>query len=162
MNWLDIIIIVALISCAVGGLFVGLIRTVFSIVGLIVAILLAGRFYLTLAGTLTFIPTDGAAKVVAFIIIFLAVIIIAAVLGIVLTKIINLTLLGWVNRLLGAVLGFFLGAIFIAAILALWVRFGDPGDITSSSSLAQLLLDRLPFILGLLPEEFDSVSNFFQ
>jgi uncharacterized membrane protein required for colicin V production len=79
-------------------------------VGLIVGIVLAGRFYASLAGSLSFISDESVARVAAFIIIFLLVIIIASILGVVLTKLISAVMLGWVNRLLGAIFGFFLGA----------------------------------------------------
>jgi len=70
-------------------------------------------------------------------------------------------MMGWVNRLGGAIFGFLLGAIFCGALLAIWANFLGTGAITSSG-LATLLLDRFPMVLALLPEEFDAVRSFFQ
>ena len=162
MNWLDIVILVLLVISAIGGFATGLIKTVFSLVGLIVGVVLAGHFYVGFSNYLTFIPGDNGPRVAAFIIIFLIVMIVAALLGILLTKIVSAIMLGWVNRLGGAVLGVILGAFFVAAILAVWVKFANPGDAITNSKIASVLLDKLPFILGLLPSEFDSVRQFFQ
>jgi membrane protein required for colicin V production len=162
MNWLDIIIIVVLIGSAVGGLFSGLIRTVFSLAGLVIGVVLAGRFYTALAGHLGFISSEKVASIVAFIIIFLAVMIIAALLGVLFTRLVSAILLGWINRLAGAVLGAILGALFIAAILAIWAKYSSGIGAIPDSALAPILLQYFPAVLSLLPSEFDSIRAFFR
>ncbi len=162
MNWLDIVIIVLLLISAVGGLFNGLIKSVFSLVGLIVGVVLAGRFYTGLAGLLRFIPDENIARIVAFIIIFLVIIIIAAILGVILTKLVSTMLLGWLNRLGGAVFGVLIGAVFIAAILVIWVKYLGANSVISGSGIAHILVDGFPLVLALLPKEFDIVRQFFQ
>jgi len=49
-----------------------------------------------------------------------------------------------------------------AAVLAACVKFGLGSDFIHGSGIARLLLDWLPVVLGLLPNEFDAVRNFFQ
>ena len=78
MNWLDIVLIVSLVIPTVIGLRQGLIKSVLSLVGLIVGVILAGIFYEALAGLLTFIPNIAIANVVAFIIILVGIMLIAA------------------------------------------------------------------------------------
>jgi membrane protein required for colicin V production len=161
MNWLDIVILIALAISIFSGLKSGLIKSLFSLVGLIVGVVLAGRFYVTLGDHLGFIHSANAAHIVAFICIFLIVIIIAAILGSIITKVISLILLGWLNRLAGAVFGLIFGMIIVGAILAIWVKYGGPVSIISGSGLASFLLDKFPLVLGLLPQEFDSVKSYF-
>jgi len=127
---------------------------------LLVGIVLAGRFADDFAGVLTFIPDDWS-KIAAFAIILVAVMIVAWILGTVLSKLISLVLLGWVNRIAGAVLGLFIGAFFMGAILSIWVNYLGPSETVSNSALANFLLDKFPIALGLLPSEFDPVRNFF-
>jgi len=162
MNWLDIIIIVLLIVTLIGGFANGLIKSLFSLIGLVVGEVLAGRFYIALAGVLGFISNPSAARVVAFIIIFVVVMIIAAILGVIFTRMASAILLGWLNRLLGGVFGLILGAIFISAILAIWVKYAGGGSTVAGSALGQFLLQRFPIVLGLLPKEFDTVRQFLQ
>ena len=161
MNWLDIVILVLLVIGAISGLKVGIIKVLFTVIGVIVGVILAGRFSDSLAGVLTFIDNPGWAKTAAFAIILIAVLVIAGALAALLSSVISAVLLGWVNRLGGAVLGIVVGAIFCAAILTMWVNYLGINEAVSNSNLAQFLLDRFPLVLGLLPSEFDSVRSFF-
>ena len=160
MSWLDIVILVVLAIGAFSGFKSGLIKMLFTVAGIFLGIFLAGRFSDEFAGVLTFIPDDWS-KIAAFAIILVAVMVIAGILASILSKLISLVLLGWVNRLAGAVLGVVVGALFCGAVLAIWVKFLGIGDSVAGSALANFLLDKFPIVLGLLPSEFDSVRNFF-
>ncbi len=162
MNWLDIVIIVLIAIPTLIGLRTGIIKAVLSLAGVIAGIILAGRFYVSLAGQLSFIPQDNLARIAAFAIILVAVMIIAGVLASVLKWITSMVMLGWVNRLGGAVFGFLLGAVFCAALLAIWVKFLGMAGPVAESGLATLLLGRFPAVLALLPEEFNSIRSFFR
>lgn len=161
MNWLDIVILVVLAIAVVTGLKMGLIKAVLLVVGIIVGVVLAGHYSGALGERLTFISSEGVAKVVAFAIIMLAVLAAAAIVAALLTWATRVVMLGWVNRLGGAVLGLFLGALFCGALLAMWVHFLGTAGAIADSAIATVLLDRLPMVLGLLPAEFDSVRSVF-
>ncbi len=162
MNWLDIVILILVIVPTLIGLKTGIVKALFTVAGMIVGVVLAGRFSESLGGALTFISDPGWARVAAFAIILIAVMIIASVLAVVIKWVISAVLLGWVNRLVGAVLGFIIGFIFCGALLTMWVNFLGIGAAVADSALANLLLDGFPVILALLPSEFDSVREFFQ
>ena len=123
MNWLDIVILIALVIAAVMGLRMGLIKAVLLVAGIIVGVVLAGHFSGPLGERLTFISSEGVAKAVAFAVIMLAVLAAAAIAAALLTWATKLVMLGWVNRIGGAILGLFLGALFCGALLAMWVYF---------------------------------------
>jgi len=161
MNWLDIVILVVVVGGAIGGLFTGFIKTIFSLAGFILGVFLAGRYYSNLADSLTFISNETGANIFAFILIFIIVTVIFALLGKIFTKIVSWILLGWVNRLAGAALGAIMGALVISAILTIVIKYTG-SSIISDSAIAAFLLDYFPVILGLLPSEFDSVSGFFE
>ncbi|MBA7677425.1 hypothetical protein ES703_85682 [subsurface metagenome] len=161
MNWLDIVIIVAIAIPTIIGLKVGIISAVLSLAGIIVGVILAGRYYLSLSEQLTFIPQAGAAKIIAFAIIVIGVMIIAVVIARLLRRIASVLLLGWINQIGGAAFGLLLGAIFCGALLALWVKYLGITEAIAESALAFILLDRWPIVLALLPDEFDSIRSFF-
>lgn len=162
MNWLDITIIVLIIIPAFIGLKAGIIKAVLSLAGIIIGVILAGRYHEALSGQLTFISSVDLAKIAAFAIILIVVMIIASILASTLKWLVSAILLGWVNRLGGAVFGLLLGFVFCGAVLAIWAKFlGAEGPI-SESILAAVLLDRFPLIMALLPEEFDAIRAFFQ
>ncbi len=162
MSWLDIIILIILIISALVGLKVGIIKAVLSIIGVVVGVVLAGRFYGAFAEHLTFIPHAGLAKIVAFAIILVVVMIAAAIAAALIKWAISAVLMGWVNRLGGAVFGVLLGAIFCGALLTIWVKFVGIADPVQGSALAALLVDNFPMVLALLPDDFNSVRSFFQ
>jgi len=162
MNWLDIALVILLLIPAFIGLKAGIIKILLTVAGVIVGVVLAGRLSGPLGERLTFISSPGTAKVVAFVFILVAVVVLAAVAAFLLRKVVSAILLGWVDKLVGAVLGLLLGAIFWGAILTMWVNFLGPGDTITGSALAGFLLDGFPIVLGLLPAEFDSVRSFFK
>ena len=161
MNWLDIVILVALVIPTFIGLKRGLIKSALSLAGLIIGVVLASNFYDSLGQVLTFIPNETVANIVAFILILAVVMVIAAVLARLLKSIVSVVMLGWVDHVGGAVFGFLLGAIFWSAILAIWAKLFGTGLVTESF-IAAVLLDKFPLILALLPGEFDAIRDFFQ
>jgi membrane protein required for colicin V production len=161
MNWLDIIILVVLVIAAFMGLRMGLIKAVLLLAGIIVGVVLAGHYSGPLGERLTFISSAGVAKVVAFAVIMLAVLAAAAIAAALLTWAAKVAMLGWVNRLGGAVAGLFLGALFCGALLAMWVHFLGMAQVITDSAIAAILLERLPMVLALLPGEFGGVRSFF-
>ncbi|MBI4304652.1 MAG: CvpA family protein [Chloroflexi bacterium] len=162
MNWLDFVILALIVISIFSGLKDGIIKGAFSLAGLIVGIALAGRYYLPLAERLPFVPQGRVAEVVAFVIILAVVAIVAALLAKAFSWVASAITLGWLNHLGGAVFGFVIGAISVAALLALWVKFFGVNQTITDSSLAVLLLKRFPAILALLPAEFDVIREFFK
>lgn len=162
MNWLDVLILVLIGIATFSGLRTGLIKAVFTLAGVIIGIILAGRLYVPLSGQLTFISQDSIARIVAFVIILGIVMVIAGVLASVLKWIASLVMLGWVNRLGGAIAGFIFGAFVCGALLSIWVKFLGISTPIAGSELAILLLNRLPLALALLPEEFNTIRSFLR
>ena len=160
MNWLDILILVTLAASVIGGLATGIVRGVVNLAGLIAGIFFAGRYYETVGGWLGFIHNADVAKTVGFAIIIVVFMILAGLIGGLLHKLVSGIMLGWLDHLVGGVLGLLIGAVSWGALLALWVKFFS-ADAVSGSNLARILLDKFPLVLALLPSSFDSVKNFF-
>ena len=162
MNWLDIVIIAVLIISTIVGLRTGIIKAVLSLAGLIIGVILAGRYYVPFSEQLAFIPQANVAKIVAFVIILIGVMVIAGVLASLLKWTVSVVMLGWVNRLGGALFGLVLGAILFSALLATWIKFLGIAGAIVESTLARVLLGNFPAVLALLPGEFDVIRSFFQ
>ena len=161
MNWLDIVIIVVAVLLGIAGLRQGIIKTVFGIAGLIGGIVLAGRYYDELAALLS--PSGATwVNIAAYAIILIATIIVAGVVGSLVAKLVHFVLLGWLDRLVGCVLGVFIGGLLCAAVLAIVGKY-YPGTeaVISQSVIAKFLMEQFPLLLALLPEEFDFIRDFF-
>jgi len=162
VNWLDIVLTLFLVLTTFLGLRQGIIRLVLLFFGLIVGIILAGQ-HNDIVGEWLPIANPEYAKWAAYAIIIVGTLLVAFILSIILGRFfIKVVPLGWVDRLGGAILGLVLGGLFCAAALAACVKFGLGSNIVQGSGIARLLLDWFPFVLVLLPEEFDAVRQFFQ
>lgn len=162
MNWLDIILILALLVSLFEGLRMGIIRGIISLAGLIVGVILAGRYYVAFSESLTFIPSENIARIAAFAIILVAVFVVAFVIAGVLKKVVSALMMGWIDHVVGAVFGVITGGIFYGAIMAVWVNYFGASGVIEESFLAAILLNAFPLVLALLPSEFDAIRSFFQ
>jgi len=162
MHWLDIILLVLLFIPTFIGLRRGLIKTVLSLVGLIIGVVLAGNFYKPVSNIFGFISNESVAHILAFLLILALVMVVALLLARLLKSVVSITMMGWVDNVGGAVLGFLSGFIFLSAILAIWVKFFG-SEMPTEAFLGRVMLDYFPLILGLLPGEFgETIRAFFQ
>lgn len=161
---------------------------VFPLIGLVVGIFLAGQFHATLAKRLTFIEGENLSRIVAFILLFLVVLIGVSLLGFFTRKFLHLLALGWLDRLGGLFAGLLIGWIaagFLTYLLARYVAL--PANLPTgegigawlenwravvqvrqevttaieNSKLAGFFLRTFPSLLHLLPGEFSVVHRFF-
>ncbi|MCL1885787.1 MAG: CvpA family protein [Dehalococcoidia bacterium] len=160
MNWLDTLILVTLAAGVIGGLTIGIVRSLVNLVGLLFGIFLAGRCYETVGHWLVFIDNTSVANTVGFVLIVLVVMIIAGIICALLRKWMSTVFLGCLDRLLGGIVGLFIGAMSWGALLVLWVEYFN-NDAVSSSLVAEFLLDKFPLVMTLLPSNFDGIKNFF-
>jgi len=161
MNWLDVVIVVIGIVFGFLGLWRGAIRTAFSIAGLIGGIALAGHYYQALASVLS---SSGAtwAKITAYAIILVATMVVAYIIGWIVARLVHVTMLGWLDRLIGFILGVGVGLLLVAAMLAITSKYLPSVEaMVASSKIARFLMAQFPLLLALLPEEFDSIRDFF-
>jgi len=146
MNWLDIVIIVVAVFLGIVGLRQGVIRTVFGIAGLIGGLVLAGRYYQPFAALLS---PGGAtwANIAAYAIILIATLIVAGVIGWLITKLVHFVALGWLDRLAGFILGFIIGGLLCAAAIAIVSRY-YPGTASAidQSVIAKFMVEAISLV----------------
>ncbi|MBN1692246.1 MAG: CvpA family protein [Dehalococcoidales bacterium] len=164
MNWLDIVLIIGLAISVLAGIRAGLIKVAFTLVGVIIGVVLAGRYSDGLADKLSFIPGDSAPGIISFVLIIAATVVVAMIAGTIVKKVVHiLPLVGWVDKLGGGIIGLLSGAIIIGALLAMWLKYGPVGgEVILESGLANFLLDKFGIVLGLLPAEYDIIHYFFE
>ncbi|HLE02978.1 MAG TPA: CvpA family protein [Dehalococcoidia bacterium] len=163
MNGLDVLIGITLALGAYTGLRKGIVGMLLPLVGLVIGVYLAGRYYQTVAERV-FRSQDSSMQIISFVLILLAVIFAASLVASLISRALPLILLGWLNGLLGGVLGILLAMMAWGTLLALLLLFPAlaPEGLIGDSFLASVILERFPLLLALLPEEFDRVRTFFR
>jgi membrane protein required for colicin V production len=164
MAWLDIVIGVLLLLVAMWGLNSGLVKIIFSLGGIILGVVVAGKYYSDMATSLLN-SSSQEAGVASFIIILLGIAAISFILGGLAKKTLSKLLLGGWDKFSGMILSVGAGAILFGAILTIIIaQFPSAGveKTIGESYLSSLLVDRFPVVLSLLPEEFDSVRDVFE
>lgn len=116
MSLLTIVILAVLALGSLRGLLRGLIKEVASVTAFILGGWLAYRFHEAAALPLTSLMPLHAARIVAFVGLLLAVGLCAHLIGNLLTGLMKLALLGWVNRIGGLALGFMEGALVLGMV----------------------------------------------
>ncbi len=157
MNNLDLTLLVGAGFFAVLGVYWGLIRQVLAIVGLIVGIALAGRLGPTVASWLSsFIAEPEIAGVVGFVAVLLFVSAITSLIASLLRIFAGLLFLGWIDHLLGGVLGLVQAVLVGTALLIGLVAFPSPvwSAAVEGSTMASGLLRAAGVLTALLPEMF--------
>jgi len=158
MNWLDAVILIALIGFTVAALRAGLIREVVTLVAVVVGVLIAGHYYDDLADdVLLFIKNDKAAKVIAFVSLFGSVALLGQLAAFLIKQAVSILLLGWLDHLAGGAFGLLKGLVLVELFLMFFATFPYLGldEAIDGSGIAPLFLDNGPVLLKLLPGEFN-------
>ena len=115
-SYLDLFFAIPLVWGIVRGLMSGFIRSLSVFVGLILGIYLAHICAPDLSPTIQEWFTMSAKQCLSlsYVIIFIIVMVLVAIIARILDKFLHLILLGWLNKLLGAIFGFFKWAIILS------------------------------------------------
>jgi membrane protein required for colicin V production len=162
METIDIIICALLITGFVLGLCEGLVKQVASLAGLICGFLLGRLFYVPVGEWLisTFEFSPKTAHVTAFILILIIVPLLFSLGGWLIAKLLEAISLGWVNRVLGGVVGILKFALLAGAIIT-GIEFCDKEDafIPKAQKEASILYYPLYNATGIF---FNGVKGEFQ
>lgn len=136
MNAFDILVGVILAYSLFRGLFRGLVKEASSIIGVLGGFFAAYSFYGLLAGYLSGVVSNPAYRnLLAFLIIFCAVVVLVNVLAIVIKYLLRIVFLGWLDRLGGVVFGFIKGALIVAVLFLALTAFLPKGTPLIKDSL---------------------------
>ena len=138
-TWFDITLALIILWSALTGLRSGLARVVVGFVAAIVGLLAGFWFYRIVAERLLpYVKTPTLADIFGFLIVFVGVLIIGSVIGSLFSRFFRWAGLSWFNHALGAVAGFFRGALIIAALTDVFVAFA-PSPLPDSLARSRVL-----------------------
>ena len=129
MNLLDFLLLLPVVWLCIRGFGKGLIIELATMAGLALGILAAYFFAEDLQGLIKdyFSFSDTGTRIVAYIIIFLVVMLVMYIIGKLVEKSVDLVAMGWLNKLLGAIVGIAKG-ILIGCIILFMIEKFDPNQ----------------------------------
>jgi uncharacterized membrane protein required for colicin V production len=121
-----VILLIIIGGLVIHGIIIGLVRGVFDIVGIIIGYVMA----------LNYSSAIHLPRFLAFFLIFIIVVVAVSLSGRIISKVIHITLLGGVDRILGGVLGFLKGMIIGFIFLIIVLLVGKSNDVIHGSEIA--------------------------
>ena len=136
MNLFDLAILAILCFCSIRGIFIGIIRGLFSVTGVLVGFFGASAFYREVAESLLYwMPNASHVNLLSFLSIFFGFFFTISILGVVVNYLLKIDFLNWVKRTLGAVIGIIKGLLFVSVLLLTLTAFLPKGTPIIKNSL---------------------------
>ena len=142
MSILDIILLICFIPAVIGGLRKGFISQVISIISIIAGIWVSYEFSSVVGEWIgQYIEaSEKVMKLIAFAVIMIGVFIVLGIVGKFLEGILNLVLLGWLNKLLGVAFSLLKTALIVGLLIMLFSSINNNLHIVSEEVLAESVL----------------------
>jgi len=163
MILVDILAVIILIFSFLGGLKEGVVKHSFNLIGLIIAIPLAGLSYHLIALILSFLPGTNWENFVGF---FIALVLVSLILHFIFRlprKIVQkVWRKGALFRLLGGALNIVsvsIGMVVFALAVGAYPIFGWLGRAVTGSGVLMWLVEHLGFVQTMLPEALQNVAT---
>ena len=142
MNTLDIILLVLLIPGVIRGISKGFLEQIISLAGIVLSVYLAYHFSEPVCTWLAQYITvsDTVLHVIGFSVMLIGVLIVVMLLAKLLTRVVNMASLGWVNRLLGFVFSLVVSALIISILIILFDTVNTKFELVKSPILTESVL----------------------
>ncbi len=149
MNWLDILIIVIMAIPIAFGIRIGLIHIASSLVAIAAGTLLATLFWRQAADIVgVFIPDDNLAALIGYLLILIIVIAAGWAAAIFAKGVLNILMMGWVDKAGGIVFGALVGCVIVAAVF--WSLESFSGETVQEALDTSFLRPYFAFLVPIL------------
>lgn len=159
MNWLTIVILAVIGILTWRSYSAGFIRELVSLAAVILAIPVAGVLYDDLYPKVhPIVDSEALANLVSFVALFAGVLIAGQIASHLLRQTAEALNLGAVDKLAGGAFGFLKGVLICQVVLVALVAFPAPDlrDEIDESPVAKQLVSGTPFVLAILPDNFEN------
>lgn len=148
MNWLDYVLIAILLFSAVQSFRRGFSREIIGLAATFFAFMLAMWFY-GLAGSVVspWVSSARTANMIGFFMVIIAVLLLGAAVGWIVSRFLRTVGLSFFDRLLGAAFGLMRGVLISMVLLTAWTAFGAQ-TMAGAGSRAVVHSRIAPFVLG--------------
>ena len=129
MNLLDIIIAAIILFCLIRGIFRGMVKEVSSIIGVLGGFYSGYTYYPIVSDYLReWIKNPAYLDILSFLLLFFGVFFLIAILGVIIKYLLNISSLGWTDRIGGVLLGSMKGLLIVSSLLVALTAFLPKGS----------------------------------
>ena len=129
MTVFDWVLVAVFVVGALFGLKWGLVQSVLNFIAVYVAMVVGAQFADGLVARVTDdVENESLATAIGYIVIFVAVFIVAQIVGKAIRALLSIVFLGWVDRLGGVAVGALLGAVLVIGVVTAAARIAYPQD----------------------------------
>jgi membrane protein required for colicin V production len=157
MHWIDLVIIAVIAWTTFAAFRAGLIREIVPLVAVILGAILASKFYDNLAADIDFlVDHEPTRKFIAYVAIFVGIVVIGQIASMLLRTTATLLMLGPLDHVGGAVVGFIKGLLFVEILIFAATSFPVSDGVTKAmndSALAPFFIEQVPLMKSLMPDE---------
>lgn len=154
MNLLDLFILIPIVWLCIRGISKGFVIGLATLIGLVLGILAAYHFSAYAQDLLKeyFTIREQTLKIIAYVLIFLLVMLIVYLIGKAIEKVVDMVAMGWLNKLLGGIIGLAKGVVLVCIILYIFEK-ADPGEkvikpqVKEKSMFYQPLMELVHFVV---------------
>jgi len=157
MTFVDWAVVIIMGASMIAGMAQGFFRSICSLGGLVLGLAVAAWNYHRLADV--FLPVlriSAVANTVAFLFIALVIMAVAALIGKLLSKTFKSIGLGWLDRIAGAIFGFFQGVVLVVVFLLVILAFFPGEQWLGQSTLPRMFFGALHISTHVTPSELSS------
>ena len=136
----DIILLALLVLATISGVYKGLVTQVVSLSSVVVGLIVASRFTpeLTKVAMQQFGSEEKVTYILCFVAIFLACALVMALIGFLITRVIKIATLSWLNRLLGGVFAFCAATLILGLLLCAFEGLNESWNFVNPEKYADL------------------------
>lgn len=137
MNTLDIVLLLLFIPGIIRGLSKGLVEQAISLGGILISAWLAYRYYIPVSGWVGQVisVSETAAYIISFTLVLIVVLTVLILLAKLLTKLVEMATLGWLNRLLGMALAVLVSALTLGLLISMFDSINGKYQFVTDSPL---------------------------
>lgn len=144
MTLVDWTVVVIMLAAVIAGMAQGFFRSVCSLGGLVLGLGIASWNYGRIAALLLpLIRIPAVANTIAFLLIALLVMLAIGLIGSLLAKAFKMIGLGWLDRIAGAIFGFFQGVVLVIVLILVIVAFFPQEQWLAESTLPRMFFGAL-------------------
>lgn len=166
MHWIDLLIVALIAWTTFAAFRAGLIREIIPLLSVILGAILASMFYDNLAADIDFlVDHEPTRKFIAFVAIFVGIVVVGQIASILLRTTATLPMLGPLDHVGGAVFGLLKGILFVEILIFAATSFPVSDGVVDAmhdSAFASFFIEQLPLTKSLMPDEVQRSLDAFE